>query len=128
MVYLFKENIDNYAKQRGRSADNIFAYVYVHEAMHAYYDSMNSEEGHVVHELEEAFAECGMLEFLTNACFHDKDLCEPAIDAYDDVNEKGRTVLMNTASVCLSMNYHTRLEKNRRHDEPVPWNLQLDNW
>ena len=88
VVYLFKENIDNYAKQRGRSADNIFAYVYVHEAMHAYYDSMNSEEGHVVHELEEAFAECGMLEFLTNACFHDKDLCEPAIDAYDDVNEK----------------------------------------
>ena len=90
VVYLFKENIDNYAKQRGRSADNIFAYVYVyvHEAMHAYYDSKNSEGGHVIHELEEAFAECGMLEFLTNACSHDKDLCEPAIDAYDDVREK----------------------------------------
>lgn len=58
VVYLFKENIDNYAKQRGRSADNIFAYVYVHEAMHAYYDSKNSEGGHVIHELEEAFAEC----------------------------------------------------------------------
>lgn len=88
VVYLFKENIDNYAKRSGKSADNIFAYVYIHEAMHAYYDSKNSEGGHVIHELEEAFAECGMLEFLTNACFHDKDLCEPAIDAYDDVREK----------------------------------------
>lgn len=88
VIYLFKENIDDYAEQRGRSVDNIFTYVYVHEAMHAYYDSMNSEGGHVVHKLEEAFAECGMLEFLTNACFHDKDLCELAIDAYDDVREK----------------------------------------
>jgi len=88
VIYLFKENIENYAERRGKSADNIFAYVYVHEAMHAYYDSKNSEGGQVVHELEEAFAECGMLEFLTNACFHDKDLCELAIDAYDDVKGK----------------------------------------
>ncbi len=88
VIYLFKENIDDYAERRGKSADNIFAYVYVHEAMHAYYYSQNSEGGQVVHELEEAFAECGMLEFLTNACFHDKDLCELAIDAYDDVKGK----------------------------------------
>ena len=86
VIYLFKENIDDYAERRGKSADNIFAYV--HEAMHAYYYSQNSEGGQVVHELEEAFAECGMLEFLTNACFHDKDLCELAIDAYDDVKGK----------------------------------------
>lgn len=88
VIYLFKENIDDYAERREKSADNIFAYVYVHEAMHAYYDSKNSEGGHVIHELEEAFAECGMLEFLTNACPHDKALCKPAIDAYDDVREK----------------------------------------
>lgn len=87
MIYLFKENIDDYAKQCGRSVDNIFAYVYVHEAMHAYYDSLNSDGG-FISELEEAFAECGMLEFLVNAISHDNNLKELADDAYDNVMKK----------------------------------------
>ena len=87
VIYLFKENIDDYAKRCGRSADNIFAYVYVHESMHTYYDSMNSDGG-FISELEEAFAECGMLEFLVNAISHDNNLKELADDAYDDVMKK----------------------------------------
>lgn len=92
VIYLFKENIDGYAKQRRRSADNsadnIFAYVYVHETMHAYYDSLNSDGGFVISELEEAFAECGMLEFLKNAVLHDKNLSKLEIDARNDVEAK----------------------------------------
>lgn len=88
VIYLFKENIDDYAKRCGKSVDNIFAYVYVHEAMHAYYDSLNSDGGFVIRELEEAFAECGMLEFLKNAVLHDKNLSKLAIDAYNDVEAK----------------------------------------
>ena len=67
VIYLLKENIEAYADREGISRDNVFGFVYVHEAMHAYYNSLNIEGYHSVTELEEAFAECGMIEFLKQA-------------------------------------------------------------
>lgn len=64
VIYLFKQNIDAYAERTGVSPDNVFGFVYIHEAMHAYYDSKNNQGFFPVTELEEAFAECGMIEFL----------------------------------------------------------------
>ena len=63
-IYLFKENIENYAMRHSVQADNVFGFVYVHEAMHAYYNSKNINGFLPVTELEEAFAECGMINFL----------------------------------------------------------------
>lgn len=63
VIYLFKENIDAYAGVIGINPDVVFGFVYVHEAMHAYYNSKNNKGYHSVTELEEAFAECGMIDF-----------------------------------------------------------------
>ena len=64
-IYLFKENIDAYAAREGVSPDYVFGFVYIHEAMHAFFNSKNAEGYLSVSELEEAFAECGILDFLT---------------------------------------------------------------
>lgn len=63
-IYLFKDNIEYYSCSRSQDPDYVSAYVYVHELMHAYYDSINREGYHCIPELEEAFAEYGMLFFL----------------------------------------------------------------
>ena len=64
VIYLFKENIDTYAEAQGVLADYVFGFVYIHEAMHAFFNSKNNEGYLSVTELEEPFAECGMLDFL----------------------------------------------------------------
>ncbi len=86
-IYLFKENIDAYAVENGISSDNVFGFVYVHEVIHAYYDSLNVKGYHTVEELEEAFAECGMIDFLEHTCsaLHSPLL---ATDARNSVSKK----------------------------------------
>lgn len=85
VIYLFKENIDAHAGSNGKNPDNVFGFVYVHEAMHAYYNSKNTKGYHSVTELEEAFAECGMIEFFkrTDPAFKDAGAA-----ANDDVLHK----------------------------------------
>lgn len=65
VIYLFKDNIDHYARSNDVPPRYVLSYVYVHEAMHALYDSKNNCGFFHIHELEEAFAECGMLDFFT---------------------------------------------------------------
>lgn len=63
-VFLFADNINNYAASIGKNADNVFGYVFIHEMMHAYYDSLNSAGFPSWEKLEEPFAEFGMLTFI----------------------------------------------------------------
>ena len=63
-VFLFADNINDYAKAIGQSTDNVFGYVFIHEMMHAYYDSYHSDGFPSWEELEEPFAEFGMLTFI----------------------------------------------------------------
>lgn len=69
VIYLFIDNIKDHAEYSNGvlTENNILAYVYVHEAMHAYYYSYNSIGYYRIPELEEAFAECGMLYFIRNS-------------------------------------------------------------
>ena len=63
-VILFADNIKNYARMHGTNVDNVFGYVFIHEMMHAYYDAFNADGFPARPELEEAFAEYGMLTFI----------------------------------------------------------------
>ena len=63
-VYLFADNIYDYALSSGKNPDYVFGYVFIHEMMHAYYDSLNADGYPSWEPLEEAFAEFGMLTFL----------------------------------------------------------------
>ena len=63
-VYLFADNIYDYARRVVTNVDNVFAYVFIHEMMHAYYDSFYSDGFPSREPLEEAFAEYGMLTFI----------------------------------------------------------------
>ena len=65
VVYLFADNIRDYAVQHPEmDEDNVFAFVFVHEMMHAYYDAFNSVGFPAKEPIEEAFAEFGMLSFI----------------------------------------------------------------
>ena len=63
-VILFADNIKDYARVHGTNVDNVFGYVFIHEMMHAYYDAFNADGFPARPELEEAFAEYGMLTFI----------------------------------------------------------------
>ena len=63
-VILFADNIKDYARMHGTNVDNVFGYVFIHEMMHAYYDAFNADGFPARSELEEAFAEYGMLTFI----------------------------------------------------------------
>lgn len=63
-VILFADNIKDYARVHGTNVDNVFGYVFIHEMMHAYYDAFNADGFPAHSELEEAFAEYGMLTFI----------------------------------------------------------------
>ncbi len=90
VIYLFKENIDDYAKANKVNAEYVFGFVYVHEAMHAYYDSKNNKGFLPVTELEEAFAECGMIEFLKQtSSLLPKQLNKVAIDSVQNEQSSG---------------------------------------
>ncbi len=65
-IYLFKDNIERHSRAKKQDPDVVSAYVYVHELMHAYYDSINRIGYNSVRELEESFAEYGMLFFLNH--------------------------------------------------------------
>lgn len=67
VLYLFKENIVKYAGDKNVPVDYVFGFVYVHEAMHAFYNSKNNNGSPSFEELEEPFAEGGMLDFLNRA-------------------------------------------------------------
>lgn len=64
-VYLFADNIRDYAERIGRNADHVFGYVFIHEMMHAYYDAFNNVGYPATETLEETFAEFGMLSFIS---------------------------------------------------------------
>ena len=63
-VILFADNIKDYARMSRTNVDNVFGYVFIHEMMHAYYDAFNADGFPARPELEEAFAEYGMLTFI----------------------------------------------------------------
>ena len=63
-VILLADNIKDYAHVYGTNVDNVFGYVFIHEMMHAYYDAFNADGFPARPELEEAFAEYGMLTFI----------------------------------------------------------------
>ena len=63
-VYLFADNIYDHASFLGKDPDLVFGYVFIHEMMHAYYDSLKANGYPSWEPLEEAFAEFGMLTFL----------------------------------------------------------------
>ena len=65
-IYLFADNINDYALRHGTDVENVFAYVFIHEMMHAYYDAFKSVGFPSREPLEEAFAEFGMLTFIKN--------------------------------------------------------------
>lgn len=75
-IYLFQDNIEAYADNHKLPVELVYGFVYVHEMMHAYYDSVNP--GYLcIPELEEPFAEYGMLYFL-NSCFPGSELMATA--------------------------------------------------
>jgi len=63
-VYLFADNIKDYASKKRYSEEHVFGFVFIHEMMHAYYDAFNSAGFPAKEPLEEAFAEYGMLTFI----------------------------------------------------------------
>lgn len=65
IVYLFADNIRDYAERIGCNSDSVFGYVFIHEMMHAYYDAFNNEGYPAIGTLEETFAEFGMLTFIS---------------------------------------------------------------
>lgn len=67
IIYLFPENIERLANSYPESytVDNILAFVYIHEVMHAFFSSRNQYGFYEIPELEEAFAECAMLRFIS---------------------------------------------------------------
>jgi len=88
-IYLFIENINDYALSKGVSDECVAGFVYVHEVMHAFYDSKNNSGYFSVEEMEEAFAECGMLNFLNNTIDpSDPSTSDMALCALDSVEEK----------------------------------------
>ena len=66
-VGLVKENIEDYARKRGISADIVFGFVFIQQMMHAYYDAFNSKGFPSMLELEYPFAEFGMLSFIDSS-------------------------------------------------------------
>lgn len=85
IVYLFADNIKDYARQKRMNEDNVFAFVFIHEMMHAYYDAFNSEGFPAKEPIEEAFAEFGMLSFIYKSFGRTSSLF---IDARDAVVSK----------------------------------------
>lgn len=83
-VFLFADNINDYARSTGCNAENVFAYVFIHEMMHAYYDAFNNEGYPAVGTLEETFAEFGMLTFISKSLGN----CPLLKDAKDHVISK----------------------------------------
>ena len=66
-VVLAKDNIEDYARKRGISADIVFGFVFIQQMMHAYYDAFNSRGYPSMLELEYPFAEFGMLSFINSS-------------------------------------------------------------
>ena len=66
-VYLFADNICEYARRKSYKEVHVFGFVFIHEMMHAYYDAFNSAGFPCKMPLEEAFAEYGMLTFINKS-------------------------------------------------------------
>ena len=93
-VFLFADNIRDYAKSNRCNEDNVFGYVFIHEMMHAYYDAFENKGFPSREPLEEAFAEYGMLTFinknnsslpgdlLADACKHVESKIQPGPSEY----------------------------------------------
>jgi hypothetical protein len=67
-IHLYLDNITNLANARFINPDYVLAYVYIHEAFHAFNHSIAGGDGsHYIREIEEPMVECGMLCYLKNA-------------------------------------------------------------
>ena len=66
-VGLVKDNIEDYARMKGISADIVLGFVFIQQMMHAYYDAFNSKGFPSMLELEYPFAEFGMLSFINSS-------------------------------------------------------------
>lgn len=66
VIYFIADSIENYSETNGIDSRLVFGFVYAHEMMHAYYDSLNYRGYPPFNTLEESFAECGMLYYLSN--------------------------------------------------------------
>ncbi len=90
-VYLFIDNIDCTARNKGFNRASVLASTFIHEMFHAYYDYVDSIEFIIknlpgVREIEEALTEYGMLRFLER--FDIAKTTSYNKDAYSLVKEK----------------------------------------
>lgn len=124
-VFLIADNIEKHAVAHNVEARFVFGFVYVHEMMHAYYDSLNYRGYPSVTELEEAFAECGML-FLLNELSGCKPLGAVFNAAYDNVSSKQEPSALSHYGFGLYI-----YQKNRREkmlSEHIERYREISNW
>jgi len=124
-IYLFRDRIERYANNTmvEPDPDAILSYAYIHELMHAYYDSVNNTGYTPVRELEEAFAEYGTLYFL----FHAKgsvlspvySLAKCIVDAKGQIGPKGNGYGQDMAST-LGFDNPEWIEKYRLFSNWIP--------
>lgn len=124
-VFLIRDNIERYASKHDIDVSLVFGFVYVHEMMHAYYDSLNSQGYPSFSKLEETFAECGMLYFLkeTEKSSHLKELTSAA---EDNVRSKQNRYHLQDYAFGLSL-YEQSMAENMlpRHIERY---REISNW
>ena len=67
-VILYKRNIEAHASRMGYNVADLYAYVYIHELFHAFFDIQANVGGsHYIREIEEAMAELGSLLFFEHS-------------------------------------------------------------
>lgn len=88
-VFLFADNIKDYAERKTVPSEHVFGIVFVHEMMHAYYDAFNSFGFPAKERLEEAFAEFGMLTFIERSFGVQSQLYNDAQVNVEDKNKNG---------------------------------------
>lgn len=124
-VFLIADNIEKYSTSHNVEARFVFGFVYVHEMMHAYYDSLNYRGYPSVTELEEAFTECGML-----YCLHELSGCKPlgAVfgAAYDNVSSKQESSALPHYGFGLYIYQNNRREKML--SEHIERYREISNW
>jgi hypothetical protein len=85
VVYLFSDNIKDYATCKTMPSEHVLGFVFIHEMMHAYYDAFHGMGFPPKEQLEEAFAEFGMLTFIEESFSTFSDLF---IDAQTSVSDE----------------------------------------
>lgn len=124
-IFLIADNIENYSTVHKIDAGLVFGFVYVHEMMHAYYDSLNYRGYPSATELEEAFAECGMLFFLDELKGY-KPFGEVFYAAEENVRLKQATNALPHYGFGLSLFQKSKREKML--SENIERYREISNW